>query len=421
MSTLGHQYDNSLVSNAFGFLRLPMNFQPYDSDADWVITGVPFDMATSGRAGGRHGPAAIRQVSTNLAWEHNRFPWNFDMRERLNVVDCGDLVYAFGDAREMSEKLQAHAEKLLAAGKRMLSFGGDHFVTLPLLRAHAKHFGKMALVHFDAHTDTYANGCEFDHGTMFYTAPKEGLIDPNHSVQIGIRTEFDKDNGFTVLDACQVNDRSVDDVIAQVKQIVGDMPVYLTFDIDCLDPAFAPGTGTPVIGGLTSDRAIKLVRGLKDLNIVGMDVVEVAPAYDQSEITALALCRRFFSEYFPSSIVFNLTNLFIPKVLTLTYLPRFIKYPSFSKSSSSSSKSSAFSISRSISSFICTLHDLFAKLYKKFLLLYLFIGGTSFNTVSPYSLLISSDTFRRFDIPSSCHKLSVSFFPVLILTLFKTI
>ena len=211
------------------------------------------------------------------------------MRERLNVVDCGDLVYAFGDAREMSEKLQAHAEKLLAAGKRMLSFGGEPtFVTLPLLRAHAKHFGKMALVHFDAHTDTYANGCEFDHGTMFYTAPKEGLIDPNHSVQIGIRTEFDKDNGFTVLDACQVNDRSVDDIIAQVKQIVGDMPVYLTFDIDCLDPAFAPGTGTPVIGGLTSDRAIKLVRGLKDLNIVGMDVVEVAPAYDQSEITALA-------------------------------------------------------------------------------------------------------------------------------------
>ena len=262
MSTLGHQYDNSLVSNAFGFLRLPMNFMPYESDADWVITGVPFDMATSGRAGGRHGPAAIRQVSTNLAWEHNRFPWNFDMRERLNVVDCGDLVYAFGDAREMSEKLQAHA--------------------------HAKHFGKMALVHFDAHTDTYANGCEFDHGTMFYTAPNEGLIDPNHSVQIGIRTEFDKDNGFTVLDAGQVNDRSVDDVIAQVKQIVGDMPVYLTFDIDCLDPAFAPGTGTPVIGGLTSDRAIKLVRGLKDLNIVGMDVVEVAPAYDQSEITALA-------------------------------------------------------------------------------------------------------------------------------------
>lgn len=194
------------------------------------------------------------------------------------------LVMGYSDGGMVVLKLTSRYPDLARAA----IVGGDHFVTLPLLRAHAKHFGKMALVHFDAHTDTYANGCEFDHGTMFYTAPKEGLIDPHHSVQIGIRTEFDKDNGFTVLDACQVNDRGVDDILAQVKQIVGDMPVYLTFDIDCLDPAFAPGTGTPVIGGLTSDRAIKLVRGLKDLNIVGMDVVEVAPAYDQSEITALA-------------------------------------------------------------------------------------------------------------------------------------
>ncbi|MBQ0269091.1 agmatinase [Providencia huaxiensis] len=287
-STLGNQVDNSLVSNAFGFLRFPLNFQPYSSDAEWVITGVPFDMATSGRAGSRHGPAAIRQVSTNLAWESHRWPWNFKLTERLNVVDCGDVVFAFGDAQDMSDKLQAHTEKLLESGKRCLTFGGDHFVTLPLLRAHAKHFGKMALVHFDAHTDTYGNGSKFDHGTMFYHAPKEGLIDPNHSVQIGIRTEHDSDNGFTVLDAAQVNDRSVDDMVAQIKEIVGDMPVYLTFDIDCLDPAFAPGTGTPVIGGLTSDRALKLLRGIQSLNIVGMDLVEVAPAYDQSEITALA-------------------------------------------------------------------------------------------------------------------------------------
>lgn len=287
-STLGNQVDNSLVSNAFGFLRFPLNFQPYSSDAEWVITGVPFDMATSGRAGSRHGPAAIRQVSTNLAWESHRWPWNFKLTDRLNVVDCGDVVFSFGDAQDMSDKLQAHTEKLLESGKRCLTFGGDHFVTLPLLRAHAKHFGKMALVHFDAHTDTYGNGSKFDHGTMFYHAPKEGLIDPNHSVQIGIRTEHDSDNGFTVLDAGQVNDRSVDDMVAQIKEIVGDLPVYLTFDIDCLDPAFAPGTGTPVIGGLTSDRALKLLRGIQSLNIVGMDLVEVAPAYDQSEITALA-------------------------------------------------------------------------------------------------------------------------------------
>ncbi|WP_370559952.1 agmatinase [Edwardsiella tarda] len=288
MCTLGHKPDNSLVSNAFGFLRLPLDFMPYDGDADWVITGVPFDMATSGRAGARHGPAAIRQVSTNLAWEGKRWPWNFDMRDRLKVVDCGDVVFSFGDAQEMSDNLQAHTERLLTSGKRCLTFGGDHFVTLPLLRAHAKHFGKMALVHFDAHTDTYAHGSQFDHGTMFFHAPNEGLIDPQHSVQIGIRTEYDHDNGFTVLDAAQVNDNGVETILAEVKRIVGDMPVYLTFDIDCLDPAHAPGTGTPVIGGLTSDRALKLVRGLQDLNIVGMDVVEVAPAYDQSEITALA-------------------------------------------------------------------------------------------------------------------------------------
>jgi agmatinase len=259
-STLGHQYDNSLVSNAFGFLRLPLEFNPYDSDADWVITGIPFDMATSGRSGGRHGPAAIRQVSTNLAWEGCRWPWDFDVRQRLKVVDCGDVVFDFGDAQDLCDKLQLH---------------GDHFVTLPLLRAHAKHFGKMALVHFDAHTDTYANGSKFDHGTMFYHAPNEGLIDPRHSVQIGIRTEYDRDNGFTVLDAAQVNDRSVEDVLGQIKTIVGDLPVYLTFDIDCLDPACAPGTGTPVIGGLNTDRALKLL-------------VEVAPAYDNAQITALA-------------------------------------------------------------------------------------------------------------------------------------
>lgn len=288
-STLGNQPDYSLVSNAFGFLRLPLDFQPYNSDADWVITGVTFDMATSGRAGSRHGPAAIRKVSTNLAWEGKRWPWDFDMRDRLKVVDCGDLVFDFGDAQNMSEKLQAHAEKLLAAGKRLLTLGGDHYISLPLLRAHHKYVGKkIALVHFDAHTDTYSNGSKFDHGTPFFHAAKEGLIDLQRSVQIGIRTEFDSKFGFTVLDAAQVNERSVDSLLEEVKKVVGNAPVYLTFDIDCLDPAFAPGTGTPVIGGLTTDKALKLLRGIQSLDVVGMDIVEVAPAYDQSEITALA-------------------------------------------------------------------------------------------------------------------------------------
>lgn len=287
-TTLAGQTDNSLVSNNFGFLRLPLNFMPYDSDAEWVITGVPYDMAVSGRSGARFGGEAIRRASVNLAWEHRKFPWTFDVRERLNIVDCGDLVFSFGDSQDFVEKMEAHATKLLQAGKKCLSLGGDHFITLPLLRAHAKHFGKLALIHFDAHTDTYDNGSEYDHGTMFYTAPKEGLIDPAHSVQIGIRTEHNKKLPFTVLTAPEVNDSSVESIINTIKQVVGDMPAYLTFDIDCLDPSYAPGTGTPVCGGLTSDRALKILRGLTDINIVGMDVVEVAPSYDQSDITALA-------------------------------------------------------------------------------------------------------------------------------------
>lgn len=287
-NTLDHQYDNSLVSNAFGFMRFPVNFQPYHGDAEWVITGVPFDAATSGRPGSRLGPAAIRHISTNLAWEGCRWPWDFDLRKQLKIEDCGDLVYAFGDSADMAEKLQHHAEKLLQNGKKMLTFGGDHYISLPLLRAHAKHFGKMALLHFDAHTDTYDNGPTFDHGTMFYHAPKEDLIDPAHSLQIGIRTEYNKQLGFKVLDAAYVNDCSVNELVGQIKQTVGDLPVYLTFDIDCLDPAHAPGTGTPVIGGLTSDKASKLIRALQGINIVGMDIVEVAPCYDHADITALA-------------------------------------------------------------------------------------------------------------------------------------
>ena len=158
-----------------------------------------------------------------------------------------------------------------------------------LLRAHAAKYGQLALLHFDAHTDTEESDAAYNHGSMFYHAPLEGLIDPAASVQVGIRTDYNqKNHGFTVLDASWVNNHSVDDCIARIKEVLGDRPVYLSFDIDCLDPAFAPGTGTPVSGGLTSDRALQIIRGLSGVNIVGMDVVEVAPAYDHAEITSLA-------------------------------------------------------------------------------------------------------------------------------------
>lgn len=287
-STLNHEYDNSLVSNNFGFLRCPLVFNPEASDADVVVTGVPFDMATSGRAGTRHGPEAIRRSSVQLDWEGCRYPWNFRLKDRLKIADAGDLVYPFGDGAAMCARLEAHADRMLSSGKTMLTFGGDHFITLPLLRAHAKHFGKMALVHFDAHSDTYEGESPLDHGTMFHRAPKEGLIAPSKSVQLGIRTEYKASDGFLVLDGARLNDLPVDEIVRTVKARVGGSPVYLTFDIDCLDPAYAPGTGTPVVGGISTDKALKIIRGLTDVNVVGMDVVEVAPAYDHAEITSLA-------------------------------------------------------------------------------------------------------------------------------------
>lgn len=176
METLYHAHDISLTSNAFGFLRFPLNFEPHNSEADVIITGVPFDMATSGRSGTRFGPNAIRQISTQLAWEDKRYPWTFALNDKLKVTDCGDLVYSFGDNQDMCTKLSAHADALIKKGKKLLTLGGDHFITLPLLRAHANNYGKLSLIHFDAHSDTYSNGSAFDHGTMFYHAPNEGLI-----------------------------------------------------------------------------------------------------------------------------------------------------------------------------------------------------------------------------------------------------
>ncbi|MCL1144765.1 agmatinase [Shewanella sp. 10N.261.52.F9] len=289
MTTIADKPDYSLYSNAFGYLRQPLDFKPLEGDADVVVLGLPFDMATTGRSGGRMGPGAIRNASVNLAWEETRWPYQFKLSDHVKIVDAGDLVYNCGDSADFTQRVEDFATKILEADKAMLSFGGDHFVTLPLLRAHYKKHGKMALLHFDAHTDTYSQGSKYDHGTMFYHAPNEGIIAAENSIQVGIRTEYDTANHlFKVIDAATANDLTADEIVAQIRERVGDMPLYVTFDIDCLDPAFAPGTGTPVCGGLTSDKAMKIIRGLKGMKIVGMDVVEVAPAYDSAEITALA-------------------------------------------------------------------------------------------------------------------------------------
>ncbi|MEZ9301650.1 agmatinase [Vibrio breoganii] len=289
MDDLFTKTDYSLYSNSMSFMRRPYLRDPVSAEADLVVFGVPLDLATSGRPGARMGPDAIRRASVNLAWEGKKFPWDFNVFDRARVIDAGDLVFDSGDAEGFTARLEAATDEILKSGKTMLALGGDHFITLPILRAYAKHYGEMALIHFDAHTDTYAHGSAYDHGTMFYHAPNEGLISAEHSVQIGIRTEYEQQyHGFNVINAMQANDQSADEIVAQIRKVIGDKPVYVTFDIDCLDPAFAPGTGTPVCGGLNSDKVLKILRGLAGVNIVGMDVVEVSPAYDHADLTALA-------------------------------------------------------------------------------------------------------------------------------------
>ena len=256
---------------------------------DVVVTGVPLDTATTNRPGARLGPRAIRAASSIMAGERP-YGMEFDPFDKLAVVDYGDCFFDFGRPQQVPGAIEKHAFDIISQGPGLLSLGGDHFVAYPLLKAHAKKFGApLSLIHFDAHSDTWSDEDDrIDHGTMFYHAAREGLVDPASSVQVGLRTTNHDTLGFNVLDAAWVHENGIGAVVDQVKAIVGGRQAYLTFDIDCLDPSYAPGTGTPVCGGLTTHQALSILRGLAGINIVGMDVVEVAPAYDVGEITALA-------------------------------------------------------------------------------------------------------------------------------------
>jgi len=271
------------------FMQFPMENDLAQSEAEVVVSGVPFDMATSGRSGARFGPQGIRQASAQLVWEGARYPWDFALDDHLNVSDIGNVLFKHGEPQTLVDNLTAHISNILDAGKSPLTFGGDHFITLPILRAIAKKHGPVAVIHFDAHTDTYSGGSEYDHGTFMHRAVQEGLVDTEHSIQIGIRTVFTReDYEFEVLDAAWVADNGPAETLKRIKARVGDKKTYLTFDIDGLDPAYAPGTGTPVAAGISIDCAMKVVRGLQGTNLIGMDLVEVAPAYDHAEITSLA-------------------------------------------------------------------------------------------------------------------------------------
>ncbi len=256
---------------------------------DLVVTGVPLDTATTNRPGARFGPRAVRAASSVMAWTRP-YGMEFDPFDKLAVVDYGDCLFDFGRPEQVPDEIAQHAAGIIDQGPALLSIGGDHFISYPLLKAHAeKHGAPLSLIHFDAHSDTWADeDGRIDHGTMFFHAAKQGLVDPARSVQIGLRTHNDDTLGFNILDGPWVHEHGIQRVTAEVRRVVGDHPVYLTFDIDCLDPSYAPGTGTPVCGGLSTAQAMSIIRGLRGINLVGMDLVEVAPAYDVGEITALA-------------------------------------------------------------------------------------------------------------------------------------
>ncbi len=253
---------------------------------DVVVSGVPWDSATTNRPGARLGPRSIRTASAALAFG-DVWPWNLDPFDALAVIDWGDVVFGEGRWDAMRDAVEAHIAGIVASGARTLTLGGDHYVSLPILRAHHARHGPLALVHFDAHSDTWDDDHEH-HGTMFRAAADEGLVDVEHSVQIGIRTHNHDDCGFAVLTAPWVHLHGPVAAAAYVRERVGDARAYLTFDIDCLDPAYAPGTGTPVVGGLSTFQAQMILWGLTAIDFVGMDVVEVSPPYDHAEITALA-------------------------------------------------------------------------------------------------------------------------------------
>lgn len=272
-------------SGALSFLR-----RRYTRDltgVDVAVTGIPFDNAATHRPGTRFGPRAIRAATTGL-YELDTFPFGFNLYERLSIVDYGDVYLDPHHPETIAPAIEAHAREIITAGATMLSLGGDHFVTYPLLRAHAEKHGPLALIQFDAHCDTWEDdGRTMDHGTMFARAVSEGIIDVTKSSQVGLRTWNEFDAGFQVLNAPWVHKNGIEETLKRVIDRAGDAPVYITWDIDGFDPAFAPGTGTPVSGGLASWQGLEFLRGLGDLNLIGMDVVEVSPPYDHAEMTAI--------------------------------------------------------------------------------------------------------------------------------------
>ncbi len=284
------------------FFRLPI--VSGSESFDVAIVGIPYDGGVSYRPGCRFGPSQIREISSLGRGYHWNRQWN--VFEKLRVADMGDVPTVPIDQKQTYTKIEDFVRNFHTKNKnkRIISVGGDHSITLPLLRATRAHAGeKLALIHFDAHLDTYpaAWDCEYHHGSFLRHAIEEGLVDPQKSLHIGIRGPLSGADDLNFVQKHQMKIITIDDIRKESlpsflstlpKEIKG--PSYLTFDIDCLDPAYAPGTGTPVVGGLTTYETQQILRSLKVSHLLGADVVEVSPPYDHADITALAATDVLF-------------------------------------------------------------------------------------------------------------------------------
>lgn len=256
---------------------------------DLAITGIPFDQAVTNRPGTRLGPRAIREASALLAVDPP-WGWGFDPVNEFAIADHGDMAFDYACVADVPAAIEAHVTAMLDQGTGVIALGGDHSISLPILRAHAAKHGPLALLQFDAHSDTWedTDTTRIDHGTMFYKAVEEGLIDTARSVQVGIRTENPDTLGIAQIPAAEVHETGAAATAKKIRRITGNAKTYLSFDIDGLDPAYAPGTGTPVWGGLTSAQAARILRDIAGIDMIGGDVVEVSPPFDPAGITAIA-------------------------------------------------------------------------------------------------------------------------------------
>ena len=279
------------------FARLPrLEDLPFGQKADVAVVGVPFDSGVSYRPGARFGPAAIREASRLLRPYHPGL--DFSPFEAVQVADAGDMAINPFNLDEAIDQVEQHADALVRAGSKLVTIGGDHTIALPLLRTMARRHGPVALLHFDAHLDTWDTyfGAPYTHGTPFRRAHEEGIMDSSAVCHVGTRGPLygkkdltdDQRMGFGIVTSADVMRQGVDSVVQALRERIGARPVYVSVDIDVLDPAHAPGTGTPEAGGMTSRELLEILRGLSGCDLVGADVVEVAPAYDHAEITSIA-------------------------------------------------------------------------------------------------------------------------------------